>query len=104
MDISRYFLVLGLLLAVFLAALCLILSTPALQWYGMDDVIWPAALLLLLLSTGTSAILFFPKGKRAIAASPYKKSFAVGLLLVGLYTATGIALLLFLPFRMASGI
>jgi hypothetical protein len=104
LDISRYFLALGLLLGAYMFWVWLVFSTPSLQWGGMDDVVWPIALALLAVSTAASVITFLPKGKRAIADSPHKKSFAIGFLFVALYTVTGIGTLVLLPFRMASGI
>jgi len=46
----------------------------------------------------------FPSGKRAIAASPYKRSFALGYFMVAGYTAIGICTIVLIPFRAASGI
>ena len=104
MDISRWFLVLGALLATFVAATYVVLSTPSLQWVGVDDVVWPTALVLLVVSSIAAPVPFIPRGKRAIAASPYKRSFAIGYFCVVLYTAVGIFGLVLLPFRAATGI
>ena len=103
-DVSRYFLALGLLLAGFSGLMLIVLSVPALQWSGADAVIWPTAVALLVISTTSTVINFVPRGKRAIAASPHKKSFAIGFFFVALYTGIGIGTLILIPFRMASGI
>jgi hypothetical protein len=104
MDISRSFLVLGLVLAGFTAMLFLVLSTPTLQWSGMDNVVWPTALVLPAISSIATPVPFVPFGKRAIGASPHKRSFAIGYFFVALYTGIGIGTMILLPFRMASGI
>jgi hypothetical protein len=70
----------------------------------MDDVVWPAALALLVISCLATPLPFVPYFKRALAASPYRRSFALGYFFVALYTAMGIGILILLPFRMASGI
>src|SRR5260370_39310524 len=102
MDVSRLFLVLGALLAAFMAATYLVLSTPSLQWPGVDNVVWPTAIVLLVISSIAMAVSFVPSGKRAIAASPHKRSFAIGYFFVALYTAIGICSIVLIPFRAAS--
>jgi hypothetical protein len=104
MDISRWFLVLGGLLAAFGAATYLVLSTPVLQWVGVDSIVWPTALALLVISIIAVIVSLTPRAKRAIAASPHKRSFAVGYFCVVLYAGTGIGTLIIYPFRAASGI
>jgi hypothetical protein len=104
MDISRWFLALGGLLAAFGAATYLILSTPALQWVGVDNFVWPAALTLLAISVIAVIVSLTPGAKRAIAASPYKRSFALGYFCVVFYAGAGILTLIIYPFRAASGI
>jgi hypothetical protein len=74
MDVSRFFLVLGTLLAGFMATA---IVTP---------------------------VPFVPSGKRAIAASPHKRSFAIGYFFVALYTVIGICAIVLIPLRAASGI
>jgi hypothetical protein len=104
MDVSRWFLVLGSLIAVFMATTYLVLSTPVLQWPNMDNVVWPTALGLLVISSIATSVSFVPRCKRSIAASPHKRSFAVGYFFVVLYTGIGICTMILLPFRAASGI
>jgi hypothetical protein len=104
MDISRWFLALGGLLAVFGAATYLVLSTPSLQWVGVDNIVWPTALTLLVISVIAVIVSLTPWAKRAIAASPHKRSFAVGYFCVVFYAGTGICALVLYPFRAASGI
>jgi len=87
-----------------MVAVYAVLSTPSLQWPGMDDVVWHTALALLVVSSIATPVPFIPIGKRAIAASPHKHSFAVGYFFVALYTGIGIGTLVLLPFRIASGI
>ena len=103
-DVSRWFLALGMLLATFMAATYLVLSTPSLQWPGVDKVIWPTALVLLVISSIAMAVSFVPSSKGAIAASPHKHSFAIGYFFVALYTVIGICSIVLIPLRMASGI
>jgi hypothetical protein len=104
MDVSRLFLALGLIIAMFMAATYVVLTIPSLQWVGVDDVVWPTALVLLVISGIATSLSFVPSSKRAIAASPNKRSFAVGYFFVVLYTAIGIGTLILYPFRRASGI
>jgi hypothetical protein len=104
MDVSRLFLVLGALLAGFLATTYIVLSNPSLQWPGVDNFVWPTALVLLVISSIATSVPIFPSGKRAIAASPYKRSFALGYFMVAGYTAIGICTIVLIPFRAASGI
>jgi hypothetical protein len=104
MDISRLYLLLGVILAAFGGVLCLVLQTPSLQWRGMDDEIWPAALVLLAISSIATASYFFPLIRRAVVVSPHKKSFAVGFLFTVLYTGIGVGTIILIPFRMASGV
>jgi hypothetical protein len=103
-DVSRLFLALGSLIAVFMATTYAVLSNSSLQWPGMDDIVWPTALVLLLISSIATAVSFVPGCKRAIAASPHKSSFALGYFFVVLYTGIGICTMILLPFRAASGI
>jgi hypothetical protein len=104
MDISVLFFVLGMLLAAFVAAIRVAFATPLLQWGGMENAIWPTALALLILSCVAAILPFVPRFKRAIAASPYKRCYAVGYFLVVLYSMMGIGTIILLPFRAASGI
>ena len=104
MDISRWFLALGGLLAAFGAATYLVLSTPSLQWVGVDSIVWPTALTLLVISVIAVMVSLMPRAKRAIAASPHKRSFAVGYFCVVFYAGSGICTLVIYPFRAASGI
>ena len=104
MDVSRFFLVLGALLAGFMATTYVVLSTPSLQWPGVDNFVWPTALVLLVISGIATPVPFVPRGKRAIAASPHKRSFAIGYFFVALYTGIGICAIVLIPFRAASGI
>jgi hypothetical protein len=104
MDISRLFLVLGALIAGFVATTCVVLSTPSLQWPGVDNVVWPTAVALFVISSIATSVPIVPSGKRAIAASPHKRSFAIGYFFVALYTAIGICTVVLIPFRAASGI
>jgi len=104
MDVSRLFLVLGAFLAGFMAATYVVLSTPSLQWQGVDNVVWPTAFGLLIVSGIATPIPFVPIFKRAIAASPHKHSFALGYFFVALYTGVGICAIILIPFRRASGI
>jgi len=104
MDVSRLFLVLGALLAGFMAATYVVLSTPSLQWPGVDNCVRPTALGLLMVSGIATPIPFVPIFKRAIAASPHKHSFALGYFFVALYTGVGICAIILIPFRRASGI
>jgi hypothetical protein len=104
MDISRFFLALGGFLAAFAAATYLVLSTPSLQWVGVDSIIWPTALALLVISASAVVVSLTPRAKRAIAKSPHKRSFAVGYFFVVLYAGAGICALVIYPFRAASGI
>jgi|HubBroStandDraft_1064217.scaffolds.fasta_scaffold1218241_1 hypothetical protein len=104
MDISRVYLALGSLIGAFMAAAYLVFSTPSLQWPGMDSVVWPTALVLLVLSSAATPVPFVPRAKRAIAASPHKRSFAIGYSFVAFYTLTGIGTIVLYPFRAASGI
>jgi hypothetical protein len=104
MDVSRLFLVLGSLIAIFMATTYVVLSTTSLQWPGMDNIVWPTALVLLVISSIATSVSFVPGCKRAIAASPHKRSFAVGYFFVVLYTGIGICTMVLIPFRAASGI
>ncbi len=104
MDLSRFILILGFFLAGFMSATYLVLSTPALQWPGLDEVLWPAARTLLVLSTIATLVPFIPIGKRALKVSPHKRSFAFGYFFVVSYTFIGIGATLLMPFRAASGI
>jgi membrane protease YdiL (CAAX protease family) len=104
MDVSRLFLILGALVAAFMATTYVVLSNPALQWPGVDNFVWPTALVLLVISSIATAVPIFPRGKRAIAASPHKRSFAVGYFMVAGYTAIGVCTIVLIPFRTASGI
>ena len=90
MDISRWFLALGALIAMFLAGAYLVLSTPSLQWSRMDDVVWPTAIVLLAISGSAVPVPFVASGKRALAASPHKRSFAIGYFFVASYAVGGI--------------
>ena len=98
------FLVLGMLLGTFLASMRLVFSTPSLQWPGMDGVIWPTALVLLIVASIAAPLPLVPYCKRAISKSPYKRCFAIGYFFVVLYALGGIGTLILLPFRAASGI
>jgi hypothetical protein len=104
MDVSRFFLVLGTLLAGFMATTYVVLSTPSFQWPGVDNFVWPTALVLLIISAIVTPVPFVPSGKRAIAASPHKRSFAIGYFFVALYTVIGICAIVLIPLRAASGI
>jgi hypothetical protein len=104
MDVSRFFLVLGTLLAGFMATTYVVLSTPSLQWPGVDNFVWPTALVLLVISAIATPVPLVPRGKRAIAASPHKRSFAIGYFFVALYTGIGICAIVLIPLRAASGI
>ena len=104
MDISRCFLVLGALLASFFATIYAVFSTPSLQWPGLDNFVWPTSLVLLVISSIATAVPFVPSCKRAIAASPHKRSFAIGYFFVASYTVTGVCTIVLIPFRAASGI
>jgi hypothetical protein len=104
MDIGRFYLVVGAIIAGFFATSCAMLENVSLQWPGMDDFIWPTGAVLLVISTVATALPFIPAIKRAIAASPYKRSYTIGYLAVALYTGIGFGTLVLLPFRMASGI
>jgi hypothetical protein len=104
MDISRLFLVLGALIAGFMATTYVVLSTPSLQWRGVDNVVWPTALALLAISSIATSAPIVPSCKRAIAVSPHKRSFAIGYFFVAMYTALGICTIVLIPFRAASGI
>jgi hypothetical protein len=104
MDISRIFLALGALLAGFMAATYVVLSHPALQWPGLDDVLWPTSLVLLVISIVATSVPIIPIGKRAIKMSPYKRSFAIGYFFVAGYTVIGVCTIVLIPFRAASGI
>jgi hypothetical protein len=104
MDVSRLFLLLGALLAGFVATTYAVLSTPSLQWPGVDNFVWPTALLLFIISGIATPAPFVPLCKRAIAASPYKRSLAIGYFFVVLYTGMGVFTVILIPFRRASGI
>jgi hypothetical protein len=104
MDVSRLFLGLGALIAAFMSTAYVVLSSPSLQWVGVDNFVWPTALGLLVMSGIAAVVPMFPSGKRAIAASPHKRSFAVGYFVVVGYTAIGVCTIILIPFRAASGI
>jgi hypothetical protein len=72
--------------------------------HGVDNFVWPTALLLLVISGVATPMPFVPSGKRAIAASPYKRSFAIGYFFVALNTGIGICAIVLITFRVASGI
>jgi hypothetical protein len=97
-DVSKLFLVLGTLLASFTATMFAVLETPSLQWRGVDNFVWPAAIVLLVISSIATSVPMFPSGKRAIAASPHKRSFAIGYFFVAGYTAIGVCTIVFIRF------
>jgi hypothetical protein len=104
MDVSRLFLALGVLLAAFMATTYAVLSNPSLQWSGADDFVWPTAIVLLVVSIIATTAPFVPVCKRAIAASPHKRSYAFGYFVAALYTGIGVCTMILIPIRRASGI
>jgi hypothetical protein len=104
MDIGRIYLVVGALIAGFVATSYVMFENVSLQWPRMDDFIWPTASVLLVISTIATALPLIPAVKRAIAASAHRRSYFIGYLAVASYTGLGLSTLVLLPFRMASGI
>jgi len=93
-----------MLVVVFCAAAIAMFEVSSFQWPGMDDFIWPTALGLLVISIAALMVPVVPAGRRAITLSPHKISFAVSYAILACYTFTGVVILVFLPFKAASGI
>jgi hypothetical protein len=70
----------------------------------VGNFVWPTALVLLIISSIATPVPFVSSCRRAIAASPHKRSFAIGYFFVASYTAIGICTIVLIPFRAASGI
>ena len=104
MDISTLFLAFGSFLAVFTASIQIVLSTLSLQRPGMDKIVWPTALVFWIISMLAASVPLSRAARRAIAASPHKRSFAVGYVLVASFALMGICVLVFTRLISASGI
>ena len=104
MDISRLFVFLSASVVAFCAATYVVLSTPSLQWVGVDSFVWPTGFAFLAISILALLIPAFPRGKRVIARSPHKISFAISYSVLAVYTIICLFSLILYPFRLASGI
>ena len=104
MDISRPLAYLSVSVAVFSAATYMVLSTPSLQWPGVDDVVWPTGFAFLAASLVALLLPAFPPAKRAIACSSHKISLVLSYSVLASYTAICLGALALYPFKLASGI
>ena len=67
MNISRLFVILAASVVAFFAATYVVLSTPSLQWVGVDSVVWPTGFVFLAISIVALLVPAHSKVKRAIA-------------------------------------
>lgn len=104
MNIGRTYAFLAVLVVLFCVATFVVLSTPSLQWSGVDDLVWPMAIGFL--GIAIAALLFpvVPYGRRVISSCSSKMSFAIGYAILVCYTALGVVTVLLIHLRAGSGV
>jgi hypothetical protein len=104
MNICKIYVFLAVLVSFFCILTFTVLSTPSLQWSGVDSFVWPIAIGFLI--AAIAALLFpaIPYGRRAVAACPRKVPFAISYAILVCYAVTGITAYLLYSLRFASGI
>jgi hypothetical protein len=100
-NADRIYIFLAVLVALFSGSAFAMMSFTSLQWQGMDGFIWPAALALWVAVVIALLFAFTPYGKRKLQGGALFFLSYVGLLLYGM---AGLATLILLPLRLASGI
>jgi uncharacterized integral membrane protein len=98
---DRLYILLAIMVFIFSAATFAMFSFPRLPWVGMDDFIWPTALVLWAIVVMALLFAISPYGRRALQGSDLVLLSYLTLLLYGM---VGLVTLMLYPFRLASGI